>query len=135
MAITRHIHRDPAKAREAERLRGQFQRVLRLIKFSPVSQNGYQGVSGRVATWDSWLLSYLLHRLKFLSNNPFVVNWLMEWSGSRAGWSTLHGKFADPQSRRKRMRDDFFSRRAGATDLRRLSDISTGARRCINLED
>lgn len=136
MTIVKHIHKDPAKAREAERLRMQFHRVLRLIKFSPVSQNGDRGVSGRAATWDSWLLSYLLHRLKFLANNPFVVNWLMEWSGSREGRRTLHSNFVDPQQRRKTMREEFLSRRLAGADLKQLSGMPTRARRrYINMED
>lgn len=130
MAIIKHVHKDPVKAREAERLRSQFHRVLRLIKFNPISQ------TGRRATWDKWLLAYLLHRLKFLHRNPFIVNWVMEWSGSRLGWHVLHDQFVDSERRRQKIKAAFFSRRIQGTDLKQLSGIPTGVRRrYINMED
>lgn len=130
MAIIKHVHKDLAKAREAERLRSQFHRVLRLIKFSPVSQ------TGRRATWDGWLLSYLLHRLKFLHRNPFIVNWVMEWAGSRVGWSILHNRFIDPDRQRLKRKEAFFNRRAEGVELKQLSGITIGVRRrYINMED
>lgn len=130
MAIIKHVHKDPAKAREAERLRSQFHRVLRLIKFSPVSQ------TGRSATWDGWLLSYLLHRLKFLSHNPFLVNWIMEWAGRRDGGRILHNRFIDPDRQRLKRKEAFFNRRAEGVELKQLSGIVTGVRRrYINMED
>lgn len=130
MPIIKHVHKDPAKAREAERLRSQFHRVLRLIKFSPVSQ------TGRRATWDGWLLSYLLHRMKFLSHNPFLVNWIMEWAGRRDGGRILHNRFIDPDRQRLKRKEAFFNRRAEGVELKQLSGIVTGVRRrYINMED
>lgn len=131
MAITKHVHKDPAAKKRADHMRHQHARLMRLIKFTP-----YDPATGR-GSWNGDLLRFLLVRIPHLCDSPFVIGWVMEWYGPRQGEIMLS------RARREgRERDQCARERREYLEAKKAKDIEKDAQktmltrtRIIDLED